>query len=515
VWEEPAVRASERGAGSSASIARAPPERERERSVAAHGEKPVHSIFAEGPMEPRALDVIAAVATAPGEGAIGIIRVSGAGSIALVDRVFRGGRELTGAPGYTIHHGRVVGSGGEELDEVLASVFRAPHSYTGEEAVELSCHGGRVVTCAVLAAVLGAGARPAEPGEFTRRAFVNGKMDLTQAEAVADLIAARSERARAVSVAQLEGKLGARVRGLRERLLSLCALLELSLDFSEEGLDLLSRQEIAQQIAGVSEIVAGMIRSYAIGSLAREGVSVVLAGRPNAGKSSLFNLLLEEERSIVTPVPGTTRDAIEESVTLGGILFRLTDTAGIRGSSDLVEAEGVERAKARVRAAEVILLVEDLASGVEASEIEGVLSGLLTRQHLVVALNKCDLVADSVRREEDVAARFAGRGARLVRTSARTGEGMEELRRALLDSVIAESGETPEGMVVTSLRHLEALERGRGMLASALAGLSEGRTNEFISLDVREAVAALGEITGEVTSEEILQGIFARFCIGK
>jgi tRNA modification GTPase len=467
-------------------------------------------------MEQHALDVIAAVATAPGEGAIGIIRVSGAGAISLVDRIFRGGRKtLADAPGYTIHHGRVVGSTGEEVDEVLAAVFRAPHSYTGEEAVELSCHGGRVVTGAVLAAVLRAGARSAEPGEFTRRAFLNGKMDLTQAEAVADLIAARSERARAVSVAQLEGKLGTRVRELRERLLALCALLELDLDFSEEGLDLLSREETEKRITGVAEIVAGMIRSYTIGSLARDGVSVVLAGRPNAGKSSLFNLLLQEERSIVTPVPGTTRDAIEESLTLGGILFRLTDTAGIRGSSDSVEAEGVERAKARVRAAEVILLVEDLDSGVETEEIEGVLSGLLTRQHLVVALNKCDLVADSAAREEAVAERFAGRGTRLVRTSARTGEGISELRRALFESVIAESVEPPEGVVVTSQRHLGALERGRGMLLSALAGLAEGRTNEFIALDVREAVGALGEITGEVTSEEILQGIFARFCIGK
>jgi tRNA modification GTPase len=466
-------------------------------------------------MELRGEDVIAAVATPAGEGAIGIIRVSGAGAIQLVERIFRGGRGLAAAAGYTIHHGRVVGDDGEEVDEVLASVFRAPHSYTGEEAVELSCHGGRVVTRAVLSAVLRSGARPAAPGEFTRRAFLNGKMDLTQAEAVADLIAARSERARAVSVAQLEGKLGARVRELRERLMALCALLELDLDFSEEGVDLISREEIAGQIARVEEIAAGMVRSYAIGSVAREGVSVVLAGRPNAGKSSLFNLLLQEERSIVTPVPGTTRDTIEESVTLGGILFRLTDTAGIWGSSDAIEVEGVERAKARVRAAEVILLVEDLASGVEASEIEGVLSGLLTRQHLVVALNKCDLVPGAPTAEEGVAARFAGRGARLVRTSARTGEGMEDLRRAIFDSVIAESGETPEGVVVTSERHVEALERGREMLASALKGLEEGRTNEFIALDVREAVAALGEITGEVTSEEILNGVFARFCIGK
>jgi tRNA modification GTPase len=456
---------------------------------------------------------IAATATPVGEGALSIVRLSGEDAHAVADRVFRGRSPLREAPGFTLHHGRVVNEAGETVDEVLAAVFRSPHSYTGEDAVEFTCHGGLVVTESVLAQVLRAGARLASPGEFSRRAFLNGKLDLSQAEAVADLIASSSERARAVSIRQLEGKLGARIRELRSSLMSLCALLEIDLDFSGEGLEVVAPAEVERKLCEISDMVVGMADSYCSGRIAREGVSVVLAGKPNAGKSSLFNALLKEERAIVTPHPGTTRDTIEEQIAINGLMFRLIDTAGLRRPADPMEEAGVSRTRASVRVADIVLLVEDGSLPLEEREIESAISDLIAEQKLVVAVNKSDLLSEPV--DPRVSAEVKARGARIVVTSATTGSGVKELRKALFDSVSMYAEESRSGIQVTSRRHLDALNRAGADLSEAIQTLRSGRSSEFIALDVRDAITALGEITGDVTSEEILNAVFASFCIGK
>jgi tRNA modification GTPase len=456
---------------------------------------------------------IAATATPPGEGAISVIRLSGDRALAIADRLFRGRIKLIDASPQTVHHGTVVDGSGEALDEILAVVFRSPHSYTGEDVVEFNCHGGLLVTQMILDEIVRAGARQAEPGEFSKRAFLNGKMDLCQAEAVSDLIAARSEQARALSLQQLAGKLGTRVRELRSSLTELCALLELDLDFSEEGLELVGPAEIREKILGLESSIAAVLDSYESGRVSREGVTVVLAGKPNSGKSSLFNALLRERRAIVTPHPGTTRDTIEESISIGGVLFRIVDTAGLREATDLAEREGVSRTLEYVRAADIILLVEDTTRSIEEREIESALRGLLGNQHLVVALNKSDLPAKAIL-EVDYD-RLTTRGARVVHTSAKTGSGLQELRNALYHSILKMPTEPIAGVVLTNRRHKEAFVKARESLARGRQTLDAGGTNEFIALDIREATLALGEVTGEVTSEEVLNSIFANFCIGK
>jgi tRNA modification GTPase len=459
------------------------------------------------------ISVIAALATPAGEGAISVVRMSGNGALDIGDRVFRGTHPLREAAGNTVHHGRIVTPAGETVDEVLALVFREPHSYTGEDAVEFNCHGGMLVTQAVVEALLDAGARQADPGEFTRRAFMNGRIDLSQAEAVADLIAARSERARIHSLQQLEGKLGHRVGELRGNLIDLCALLELALDFSEEGIDLVRREEVAERILSVELQITSMMGTYEEGRIDREGVLVVLAGSPNVGKSSLFNTLLGEARAIVAPAPGTTRDTIEESLMIDGTLFRLVDTAGLRRPMDPVEAEGIDRTKHQVRYADVVLLVEDLSADVKEEEIEEALHGLLGDQHLIVVLNKADLVPLESARSRY--AKVASKGATVVATSVKSHEGVQQLKESLVGAVARKRIDSSDGVVVANSRHLEALLSAQRSLELATDGIREGRSNEFIALDVREAAAKLGEITGEVTTEDVLNSIFSRFCIGK
>jgi tRNA modification GTPase len=453
---------------------------------------------------------IAAIATPAGEGALAIVRLSGAGSLEIADRIFRGHTTLGEAKGSTVHHGNVVSGDGALVDEVLATVFRAPHSYTGENAVEFTCHGGALVTQSVLKAALEAGAALAEPGEFSKRAFLSGRIDLSQAEAVADLIAARSERARSASLQQLKGRLGEKVRELRSGLTGLCALLELDLDFTEEGLTVIEPERIEGAILEVDRALKQMTESFEAGRIVREGVSVVLAGKPNAGKSSLFNALLKEHRAIVTPLPGTTRDTIEESLVVNGVLFRLIDTAGLRSSSDMAEAEGVRRAVEEVGTADIVLLVEDLSFPIDGGQIEEVLRNLSKTQSLIVALNKSDLAVGKAEFPE-----LSLEGIVLVETSAKTGDGVEQLRGALFNSLARASKTLGGELLVTRVRHQNALQRARGGLSNALGTLREGKSNEFIALDVREAVESLGEITGEVTGEDILNQIFSNFCIGK
>ena len=464
-------------------------------------------------MNVRTSDTVAAVATPRGEGAIAVIRLSGPDALTVADRVFRGRIPLATAASHTLHHGIVVGREGKSVDDVVAGLYRAPHSYTGEDVVEISCHGGIFVTDVVLGAVLNAGARQAEPGEFTRRAFVHGKMDLSRAEAVAALIASGSSRAHRASLEQLNGRLAGAIGEMRNTMMRLCALLEIDLDFSEDGIDVISRTEVEQGLVFARDRLQAMADTYKTGRLYRDGVSVVIAGKPNAGKSSLFNALLKDARAIVTPVPGTTRDSLEESVILSGVLFRLTDTAGLREPGDPVEHEGILRSRKSVERADVILIVDDYAS--TRTTTNDLLKEVRpsAQQSAMIVRNKIDLVAGISPSRREFQSGETG-GAEIF-LSAATGHGVHLLVQELENVVASEGIGSDETVQITSRRQWESLLRGVASLNDGLTALQKGGTNEFIAFDVREAVAALGEITGEVTNEEILNSVFSLFCIGK
>jgi tRNA modification GTPase len=453
-------------------------------------------------------DTIAAIATPPGEGAISIVRMSGPESVVTADRVFRGRSSLLAAAGYTIHHGFVLDEDGNEVDEVLVSVFRSPHSYTGEDLIEIGCHGGSVSSSKVLGVVLRAGARQADPGEFTKRAFLNGKIDLSQAEAVADLISSRSSRAQGVSLAQLRGALSERINRMKEDLLETCSLLEIDLDFSEEGISVIPAAEVGKRLSDCASQFRALIATYETGKIVRDGVRVVIVGPPNAGKSSLFNMLLRQDRAIVSEMPGTTRDYIEEAISIDGILFQLVDTAGVRKTDDHVEKQGVARSHELLRSGDIGLAVIDGTSPPEGDFFE---EWLPSSGRLVLAINKIDLMAGKGDGGQLGDIPFRDR----VPVSALTGEGIEHLRTSLLGCMVAGGDQSEDRISVTNQRHADALRRGLRFTELALESFNSGLTNEFVALDARSAVSALSEITGEITTEEILNGIFERFCIGK
>jgi tRNA modification GTPase len=458
-------------------------------------------------------DTIAAVATPPGEGGLAVIRVSGPEAITIVARRFSGRVSLTGAASHTAHVGELCNAAGVAIDQTVCTLFRAPHSYTGEEVVEVSCHGGVLVTRRVLESLIETGARHARPGEFTERAFLNGRIDLSQAEAVADLIHARSDLARHASLAQLRGSLFRVVESLRKRLLDSASLIELELDFIEEGYEFKDRSEFLRQIGEALGSIDGLLGSYRYGRIWREGVSVVIAGTPNVGKSSLLNALLNEERAIVTDIPGTTRDSIEESISIEGIQFRLTDTAGVRHTIDPVEREGVQRSRALIKNAEIVLFMLDNSRAISKEEEHWISEIRMERKRgegLLFVLNKSDLlpVAHSLLNSEG--------DARVVHTSAKTGSGLAELKRLLVAQVSTVPLHPEDSSpVVTNSRHFDALVRAKEHLAHCLASLNENRSSEFVAVDLRLAIEDLGEIIGVVTSEDILNNIFSRFCIGK
>ncbi len=459
-------------------------------------------------------DVIAAIATPIGEGGIAVLRVSGAGSIAAVASRFRGTIPLEKAASHTAHVGWIVDGRGEAVDQVVATVFRAPHSYTGEDVAEISCHGGLFVSRRILAELLAAGARMAEPGEFTQRAFLNGKMDLSQAEAVADLIHARTEVSRRAALLQLEGKLSGRVGALRQKLLDLCALVELELDFTEEGIELTPQKNLLHSIEDLENDLRTLAASYVYGKITREGVRVAIIGKPNVGKSSIINNLLNENRSIVTDVPGTTRDVIEESLNIDGILFTVIDTAGLRESVDHVEREGMHRTTKTIEEADLLLIVRDASREVDEDDlrIEEEVRTRNSRAKRILVWNKIDLGERGVLPRDSI----GGSGDPDVRCSAKRGAGMEELRKAMVASVHGAEVHLLERSVgVTTERHKNALDRAVAKLRHAWEEVDSGRSNEFIAVDLRGAADDLGEIVGAVTSEDLLNNIFSKFCIGK
>jgi tRNA modification GTPase len=461
-------------------------------------------------------DSITAVATPPGEGAIAVIRISGSDALEIGDRIFRGRGPLSASRGFTLHHGTIVSADGLDLDEVLATVFRSPRSYTGEDTLEISCHGGLFVTNAVLNAVLAAGARRAEPGEFTRRAYLNGKMDLSRAEAVASLISAGSDRAHRASLEQLRGRLAGTVEEMRTGLKRLCALLEVDLDFSEEGISVIGKTEIDRKISETKERLEHLAETFRTGKIYRDGVSVVIVGPPNSGKSSLFNALLKESRAIVTPIPGTTRDYLEESLTLEGILFRITDTAGLRESEDPIESEGIARSVTSVETADIVLFVDEAGGDTPQREVLTKSLPITGEQQLILVRNKIDLMSGESKKLPHVDQIELRGGIRIeIWLSALTGMGVHTLAEQLVNIVGESELSTHETVCVISERHAESLLRGARSLGTALQSLNAGMTNEFVAFDIRESVSALGEISGEITSEEILNSIFAEFCVGK
>jgi tRNA modification GTPase len=458
-------------------------------------------------------DIIAAIVTPIGEGGLSVLRVSGRGGIELSSARFRGKSVLSSAVSHTAHFGYFADREGEVIDEVVATVFRAPHSYTAEDTVEFSCHGGTYLCRKILESLLEGGARSAEPGEFTKRAFLNGRIDLSQAEAVADLISSRSEDSRRASMMQLQGKLSGKINELRENLLSLCSLLELELDFAEEGLEVVDKSNINNILEHTIAEIDALVRSYEYGKLYREGVRVALVGKPNAGKSSILNALLREDRAIVTPIPGTTRDVIEENVNIGGLVFTAIDTAGLRRSDDPVEQEGILRTEREIGNADIVVLVVESGrgEGSDMSLVDRLFDVQNNGKKLLVAVNKVDLD-----REWRIRLPQSRSNLPVSYLSAKTGEGIEGFRGALVSLALAGRGAASDrSFLVTNERHKNILATANKLLIKAKGDLLEGKSNEFIAVSLRLAMDRLGEIVGVVTSEDVLNNIFANFCIGK
>ena len=466
-------------------------------------------------------DTIVALSTPPGAGALAVVRLSGPAAIAITASVFSK-KSLPQSAGHTLHYGTLRNpSNGEILDEVVVALYRTPRSFTREDVVEISCHGSDYVVRQVLAVLLRQGARLAEAGEFTKRAFLSGALDLAQAEAIADLIAADSALSHRVALNQLRGGFSQELRDLRGRLIKFAALLELELDFGEEDVEFADRTGLALLLAEVRGVVAGLLRSFELGNVIKNGITAVIAGRPNAGKSTLLNALLREERAIVSAIPGTTRDFIEDEVSIDGLRFRFVDTAGLRENpADEVEAIGVARTRQRVRQAALLLYLFDLTE-MSPAEVQAEILELTTGLDLpVLAIgNKADLAT-----AESMTAFTTGFQAGqpqastmpLVLLAAGQNQGLDALQTALLKQVRGSALEnTASATIVTNVRHARALETAAAHLAAVQAGLDTGLGTELLAADLRHALAALGEITGEISSEDLLTSIFTQFCIGK
>jgi tRNA modification GTPase len=455
---------------------------------------------------------IAAIATPIGSGGLGVIRVSGPQALAIVRAVFRDrhGRVVERLPSHRVRFGSLIDPhSGTKIDEVLVTYMRAPHSYTREDVVEISGHGGTRVMVRILEGLVASGARLAEPGEFTKRAFLNGRLDLSQAEAVIDLIHAHTDESHRQALAQLQGGLSDKIRAMSEELLEVLAYVEGAMEFPEEDLDLLPWEILCSRAHAVEARMAALLDTYETGRVLRDGVQVAIVGRPNVGKSSLFNALLAANRAIVTPIPGTTRDVLEEVASLHGYPFRLVDTAGIHTSADPIEREGIERARASLESADLVLLVLDSSEPLRAEDEEAVAA--VQGKRVQVVLNKADLppllAADALH------VRFPEWPFLAVSCKAR--QGLEHLSEAMVAAVFHGYQPAREDPMLSRLRHWEALQHARQNLLQACEALERRLSGEFIALDLREALEWLGEIVGLNYTEDLLDKIFGEFCIGK
>jgi tRNA modification GTPase len=448
-------------------------------------------------------DTIIALSTPPGSGAIGVIRLSGPDAITLTNSVF-GGKDLSKQASHTLHFGLIKD---EELiiDEVVAGLYVAPRSYTKENVVEISCHGSNYIIQQILNLLIKKGARAAKPGEFTLRAFLNGAFDLSQAEAVADLIASDSKASHDMALQQMRGGFSNELAGLREQLIHFASMIELELDFAEEDVEFANREQLKALILKINNVLHRLISSFEMGNVLKNGVPIVIAGKPNVGKSTLLNALLNEERAIVSDIAGTTRDTIEDELNINGIIFRFIDTAGIRDTADIIEAKGVERTLERMKQAKLIMYMVDALQ--TPYELEEQLTDLKKIDIPYLAIvNKAELFTAEQK------AAFAKK--EVLFLSAKENVGVEELKNALLAKVNLHSINTSETLV-SNVRHVEALKNTEKALDNVLNNIDNPVTSDFLAMDIKQALHYLGEITGQVTTDDLLENIFTKFCIGK
>jgi len=452
-------------------------------------------------------DTIVALATPAGTGAIGVIRLSGADAIQIANSIFTG-KDLSKQASHTLHFGK-ISDGQVVIDEVLASIFIAPNSYTKENSVEISCHGSAYIISQIIKLILSKGARMAKAGEFTMRAFLNGQLDLSQAEAVADLIASQNAASHQIAMNQMRGGFSTELQGLRSELINFASLVELELDFSEEDVEFANRAQMKNLILQILKVITRLINSFELGNVIKNGIPVVIAGKPNVGKSTLLNALLNEERAIVSEIAGTTRDTIEDEMSIQGLRFRFIDTAGIRETDDLVEAQGVARSIAKINSSAVILYVYDAAetSLLELKEIISEFKPILEKNNstLFLVQNKSDQAGATPHEIE---------GLRSIPISALNKTGLQTLEKELVklvDIAALASGES----IVSNLRHTEALGNAAEALQKVLNGIDHPITSDFLAIDIKQALYHLGEITGSISTDDLLDNIFSKFCIGK
>jgi tRNA modification GTPase len=459
-------------------------------------------------------NTICAISTPYGSGGIAVVRVSGASAIQIVDTLFHGRKSLTEAKAYTVHYGEIKkptpipslkgreNNEQEILDQVLVSVFRAPHSFTGEDVVEIACHGSMYIQQTLLQWLVDAGCQLAKAGEFTQRAFLNGKMDLTEAEAVADLIAAQTKAEKDLALSQLRGGISNELAMLRERLLTFTSLVELELDFADhEELEFADRSELFALAQEIDTTIGNLVRSFKTGNAIKQGIPVAIIGAPNVGKSTLLNALLGEERAIVSDIQGTTRDTVEDTLVLDGMLFRFIDTAGLRQTDDTIESLGIERSRQAAQKAVVLIHLQDATQPVDIlSELDDI-----SEKKLIHVYNKVDLLGKEAMRREGDEAR--------IYLSAKSGN-VEVLKQQLI-SFAREQYDTRNAVTISNTRHYEALVRAQEAIQRVQEGLQMQISGEFLSMDLQDCLSALGEITGQITSQEVLNNIFGKFCIGK
>ncbi|MCO5723348.1 tRNA uridine-5-carboxymethylaminomethyl(34) synthesis GTPase MnmE [Robiginitalea marina] len=459
-------------------------------------------------------DTIIALATPAGSGAIAVIRLSGPQAISLVSSCFRAasGRSLEDCPGHTIHLGNLY-EGKRLLDEVLVSVFRAPRSYTGENVVEISCHGSPYIQQEILQSFLALGCRMARPGEFTLRAFLHGKMDLSQAEAVADLIASENEASHQIALQQMRGGYSSEIRDLRDQLIHFASMIALELDFSGEDVEFADREAFRELLEKIARLLKKLIDSFAMGNVIKKGIPIAIAGQPNVGKSTLLNALLQEERAIVSDIAGTTRDAIEDEITLQGIGFRFIDTAGLRETADTIESIGIQRTYEKMEQARVLVYMVDSSAldgqGLEKARLESeALRAQYPGKPILLLANKKDLLSPT--RQEEIGQALEG----ILFISAKTGEGLEELQQRLLGFI--QTGLLRNNdPIVSNSRHYEALTRALEAIHRVQEGMAEEVPTDLVSIDINQALFHLGEITGQISTDDLLGNIFSNFCIGK
>lgn len=448
-------------------------------------------------------DTIVALATPNGTGAIGVIRLSGPDAVNIIQKVFKG-KDLTQQASHTIHFGHIV-DGGVLLDEVLVSLFIAPRSYTRENVVEISCHGSAYIIESVIKLLIKNGARAAQPGEFTLRAFLNGQLDLSQAEAVADLIASNSKASQQAAMQQLRGGFSNQLKGLREQLVNFASLIELELDFSEEDVEFANRGQLKQLVVDILTILSKLIQSFELGNAIKQGINTVIAGRPNAGKSTLLNALLNEDRAIVSDIAGTTRDTIEEVLNINGINFRLTDTAGIREATDTIEAIGVQKTLEKISQSAILIYLFD-AQQISLAELNADIESLQRPgMPMLIVANKIDLLGPD---------QLANLPESMINVSAKAKQHIDELKQKIYQTAIKDQL-TGNETLVTNIRHLQALQKTEESLSRVLNGIENPITSDFLAMDIKQALHFLGEITGTVTTDDLLENIFSKFCIGK